>query len=129
MIRSFGFLLLLLALALTLEGLHPLRFLKNELGRSGYHASSGAFEAPMQEPQDSSGLDRNLRRRFQKFDPALGSAGPRQHKDVNGADGSASGSILPVPGPMNPLLRDSAGKLNQDLFGGRQKLPALALQN
>ena len=35
MIRGLGFLLLLLALALTLDGLHPLRFLKNELVRSG----------------------------------------------------------------------------------------------
>jgi hypothetical protein len=99
MIRGLGFLLLLLALALTLDRLHPLRFLKNELVRSGYHASSGALEAPTQEHPSY------LQRRFQKINPALGSVGPPQHKDV-----------IDAPSLIRPLSKDSAGDINQDLF-------------
>ena len=97
MIRGFGFLLLLLALALTLDGLHPLRFLKNELVHSGYHASSGAF--PTQEHPSY------LLRRFQKINPALGSVAPPQHKDV-----------IDAPSLIRPLSKDSTGDINQELF-------------
>jgi hypothetical protein len=96
-IRGLGLLLLLLALALTLDGLHPLRFLKNELVRSGYHASSGAF--PTQEHPSY------LQRRFQKINPALGSVGPPQHKDV-----------IDAPSLIRPLSKDSTNDIDQDLF-------------
>jgi hypothetical protein len=96
MIRSLGFLLLLLALALMLDGLHPLRFLKYELVRSGYHASSGAF--PTQEHPSY------LQRRFQKINPALGSVGQPQHKDV-----------IDAPSLIRPLCVSG--------FGGESKAP------
>ena len=115
MIRGLGLLLLLLALTLTL-GLHPLQFLRNELVRSGYQASLGALGAPAQGHPYRSGLDMYLRRRFRKINPALESAGPPRHKDVIDAVSPPSGSVLPVPSLIHPLLKDSAGNMNRDLF-------------
>jgi hypothetical protein len=119
MIRTFGSLLLLVALvlALVLEGPHPLRLLKTMLVGSGYRIKPDQVESGYRV-----GRRMILPIPTRKGEPVSGSAAVTPSMDMRGGaslERSIPGiePILPVPIPIpNPVFREGPGVINQDLF-------------
>ena len=124
MIRTFGFLLMLLTLALCLSSLHPLRLVKNVMVRSKYNASASGDSKRelLSEPKH---LDNGFGGSHvgygiswpslpRKGGPKLDSSAVPSARDVTGVAIPESGPVLP-PVPKR-LYKDSRGVVTEDIF-------------
>ena len=113
MLRGLGFLLFVLALAVGLSGLHPLRPIKAMLLRSGYRASGMTDNANQEHGGSRVGswvLWPSLRREAERK-----SGSSAEPAAVNSKQGTPEiGKVLPVPN--STLLKDGNGRLMEDVF-------------